>query len=1166
MDAQPLVSCIMPTYNRRAFVPRAIEYFLRQDYHDRELLILDDGEESVEDLVPVHPHIRYTRQARRQSVGTKRNAACEAAHGEIIVHWDDDDWAASWRLSYQVRELLESGADLCGLDRVLFVDTNTTRAWEYVHSKGGQPWVYGATLCYRKRFWQHNPFPDISVGEDSRFVWNARGARVLALQENTFYVGVVHGDNTSPKQVQGLRWQPRPIQMIQALMGSPGGASVSGDAVVAGTASHRAHRPPVLVSAAYGIGDILRVTPLIRVLHRIGYDVDVLLAPDYPETIELLRGAQEIRRLLYYPQFRRNRGAQRLPELEGEPYELATFTTWSEPLSRWIKSKVKHVFPQGEWLSLGDIVCIEKITRALGWQQPLPEPFAMASNRKFVVAPGTVALHPGCKPDWPWKKWHGFDELARMLPAVVVVGTDSDLDNRHTYFRRSFEWPDHARNFVGQLSLPDTAALLKQCAALVSVDSGLMHLGVALGVPTFGIFGLTSPQREMIPSRFMFPVTKDLSCEPACRQKPWGRRDCERHLECLKTLTAEEVATPILNKISSVRDKPLSSQKDDAMDTISLNYYGYVFDASGYGQAARAYIHALYRAGIKVSVVDMGSQPRQVQDDVVASLVGQDQKADFNLFHGIPPQWAHLAYSLRNVIAMTVWETDTMPQRWRNPLKHAIDIWLPCTFNVDVFGRDLGKQPFRLPHTIPATGLNGVPSFPHELANLGTRDDDFVFYSIFEWQDRKNPRGTIEAFLRAFPEEGPPVLVLKTNPGALAVAEHTLDAVRTTIRSRGRVLLACEAWTDAQLDALHHRGDCYVSLHKGEGWGYPLFEAACRGNPIVATGFSGPVDYLDPERHWLVRHSRASVQQNYIYYHPSMHWVEPDLAHAAEGMRWTYEQRDQVRARAQEATIALKSTFSTETVGAAAKSRLLNLLRHTNLAKWNMVHRRERVKHASPTLPIPGGWYDADYFEHGLKSNWNQGYTWQLFQGLFRETADYLLEMFPEASTFLDMGCAKGFLVAALREKGKEAFGFDHSPWAIQHAVPAARDYLQLADAGSAHYERTFDIVTAFSVFESLTESQIDSALSQLRRWTRQGFLAFIPTLKEDSEVKTAFEDLDLSHVTLRTRSWWHSRFLEAGWRQDPLHRVVEWRCRSHSLPTRMQWEIYVYAPGETQA
>ena len=74
-------------------------------------------------------------------------------------------------------------------------------------------------------------------------------------------------------------------------------------------------------------------------------------------------------------------------------------------------------------------------------------------------------------------------------------------------------------NFIGALNLRDTAALIQQCAALVSNDSGLMHLGVALGTPTVGIFGITDPLREAMPAINMFPITKGLPCEPACRTK-----------------------------------------------------------------------------------------------------------------------------------------------------------------------------------------------------------------------------------------------------------------------------------------------------------------------------------------------------------------------------------------------------------------------------------------------------------------------------------------------------------------------------------------------------------------------------------------------------------------------------------------------------------------------
>jgi ADP-heptose:LPS heptosyltransferase len=658
----------MPTADRRHFVPEAIRLFLAQDHTDKELVILDDGTDAVADLVPADPRIRYLRETPRAPVGAKRNRACAAAHGEIIVHWDDDDWYAPWRLSYQVRALQNAAADACGLDRVLYRDEADGAAWEYVWPQHGGAWLHGATLCYRRALWQRGGFPAIAVGEDTQFLRAHAGARLLALPRTGFYVGRIHAANTSRKLTADPRWQRRTAEEIGAATGAAADRSA-----LAATADRVA-----LVAAAGGIGDIIRTTPLIRVLHRLGHQVDVLLAAHTEEAADLLRGAPEVRRVILAPGLpvpsgARPTGPAAPPDLAGERYDIAAFTHWAMPLAPAVAAERVLRFAQESWLAEGDSACIERLARELGWTEAMPPPFAVASARRFDLPPGTVALHPGCKPDWPWKRWHGFDALAALLPSVVVVGTAADRDNRGSYFGREFVWPAHAQDFTGRLSLADTAALIGQCAALVSNDSGLMHLGVALGVTTLGVFGITSPAREAIAARNMVPVSKGLDCEPACRRGAWGRRDCARHLACLASLTAEEVKARL--------DAALRPPEPP----LRVTYSAEVFNATGYGQAARLYIHALHRAGVRVAVTDTGAAPAAVQDALVASLLGTDDDADFHIFHGIPPYWARAAFPRKRVIAVTVWETDTMPQHWRGALTHAMDVWLPCRFKVEVF-------------------------------------------------------------------------------------------------------------------------------------------------------------------------------------------------------------------------------------------------------------------------------------------------------------------------------------------------------------------------------------------------------------------------------------------------------------------------------------------------
>jgi glycosyltransferase involved in cell wall biosynthesis len=215
---QPLVSCIMPTADRRAFAAQAIRYFQEQDYPNKELLIFDDGSESLADLVPRDPAISYLRLDHKLALGAKRNLACTEARGEIIVHWDDDDWMAGWRLTYQVDALLKEQADLCGLDNLLFYDPARDEGWQYVYDLGKKFWVAGATLCYRKSFWRQNPFPNINIGEDTRFVWASRSTKMLALKDNRFYVAMIHPGNTSPKQTADRRYQSYPASEVKKLL------------------------------------------------------------------------------------------------------------------------------------------------------------------------------------------------------------------------------------------------------------------------------------------------------------------------------------------------------------------------------------------------------------------------------------------------------------------------------------------------------------------------------------------------------------------------------------------------------------------------------------------------------------------------------------------------------------------------------------------------------------------------------------------------------------------------------------------------------------------------------------------------------------------------------------------------------------------------------------
>lgn len=204
----PRVSAVMPTADRRRFVPAAIAQFLAQGSDDAELVILDDGADRVADLIPGDPRIRYFREEQRRVLGDKRNRLCELARGEIVIHWDDDDWHAPDRIARQVAALDATGADIAGLDRITFLSDDGARAWEYRWQGHGR-WLYGATLAYRRDYWRRRRFPAIRAGEDTRFVLEARDAHIHAMPVADWLIARVHGGNTSPKRVDGGYWIER---------------------------------------------------------------------------------------------------------------------------------------------------------------------------------------------------------------------------------------------------------------------------------------------------------------------------------------------------------------------------------------------------------------------------------------------------------------------------------------------------------------------------------------------------------------------------------------------------------------------------------------------------------------------------------------------------------------------------------------------------------------------------------------------------------------------------------------------------------------------------------------------------------------------------------------------------------------------------------------------
>jgi glycosyltransferase involved in cell wall biosynthesis len=199
-----LISCIMPTRARAAWVQRAVDCFLAQTWADRELVILDDRDAPSFATVPEGPGIRYELASRRLSIGAKRNLCCSRASGEIIAHWDDDDYSCPGRLADQLSRLVESGKSVTGYCDMIFADP-TGHRWLW---GGGNGKVIGSSLMFMREFWRANLFPDQQLCEDGAF---ARRAHVLnqlsCAPAGDLMICSIHPGNTSRRDLSRPPWR-----------------------------------------------------------------------------------------------------------------------------------------------------------------------------------------------------------------------------------------------------------------------------------------------------------------------------------------------------------------------------------------------------------------------------------------------------------------------------------------------------------------------------------------------------------------------------------------------------------------------------------------------------------------------------------------------------------------------------------------------------------------------------------------------------------------------------------------------------------------------------------------------------------------------------------------------------------------------------------------------
>jgi glycosyltransferase involved in cell wall biosynthesis len=357
-----------------------------------------------------------------------------------------------------------------------------------------------------------------------------------------------------------------------------------------------------------------------------------------------------------------------------------------------------------------------------------------------------------------------------------------------------------------------------------------------------------------------------------------------------------------------------------------VNLAGYFDAALGVGEAGRQVYDALEAQGVPVAPVGLiASNSPGGERDQARERGGSPHAINLLCVNAdqVPALAADLGHGFfagRYTIGLWWWEVDRFPERWLEAFEHVDEIWVGTDHVADAL------SPISPVPVVKVTLPVSLPDFERlPRARLGLPEGFLYLFafdhlSVFE---RKNPLGLIEAFKRAFqPGEGA-ALAIKCINHERRPEEHA--RLVEAAASHPDVHLIDRHVPRAEKDAMIAACDCYASLHRSEGFGISMAEAMLLGKPVVATGYSGNLDFMTPETAFLVDHELVEVGAGSDPYPADAHWAEPDLDHAAHQLRAVFDDRAEAAARAARGAAEVQATHSIDAAGKTLARRLVRV-------------------------------------------------------------------------------------------------------------------------------------------------------------------------------------------------------------------------------------------------
>jgi glycosyltransferase involved in cell wall biosynthesis len=401
----------------------------------------------------------------------------------------------------------------------------------------------------------------------------------------------------------------------------------------------------------------------------------------------------------------------------------------------------------------------------------------------------------------------------------------------------------------------------------------------------------------------------------------------------------------------SRRDAPYSSAHARRHAKLGLNIVGFLTADLGVGESARCMVRAADAAGIPTALVPLKLNCKnRLGDQTYAARLQEANPHEVNVVHLDPPASRDLDHhhgknfrAGKYNIGYFAWELPEFPDAWVGAFDYYDEIWCPSEFTTAAIALKSPVPVVTMPHAIDfpcgmgvppmnssepgITGGTPVPRPNRELrARFALPADAFLFLSLFDlnsYSARKNPRAAIEAFRRAaLPATGAGQAGLVIKVQNVAGNEADFAALQASVRDLPGTVLLTDTLSRADIYALEAACDCFVSLHRSEGFGLVVAECMFLGKPVIATDWSATAEYVDADNGCPVRARLVTLEQNHGPYAKGSIWADPDVVDAAAWMRRLFEDRALGQRLGAAARETIRQRFAPAVIGARYRQRL----------------------------------------------------------------------------------------------------------------------------------------------------------------------------------------------------------------------------------------------------